>query len=53
MKLKTHKALKRRVRVTKTGKTMKRYVGQNHFNARDTGKASRKKRRDVQFAHNH
>lgn len=26
---------------------MKRYAGQDHFNARDSGKITRKKRRDV------
>ncbi len=49
MKQKTHKALASRLKRTKSGKFMKRYVGQDHFNSRDTGKASRKKRRDVEF----
>ncbi len=50
MKLKTHKALAKRIKITKTGKVMKRYAGQNHFNSRDPGKITRKKRRDVQFS---
>ncbi len=46
MKLKTHKAFSKRVRVTKTGKVMKRRAGQAHFNSRAAGKITRKKRRD-------
>ncbi len=46
MKLKTHKALSKRVRVTKNGKVIKRHSGQNHFNARNPGKITRNKRRD-------
>lgn len=47
MKLKTHKALSKRIWRTKTGKIMKRYCGQGHFNSRDAGKITRKKRRDT------
>lgn len=47
MKLKTNKTLAKRFSVTKKGKLLKRYAGQNHFNARDSGKITRKKRRDV------
>ena len=46
-KQKTHKALASRIKITKTGKVLKRYAGQNHFNSRDKGKISRKKRRDI------
>jgi ribosomal protein L35 len=49
-KLKTHKTVSKRVRITKTGKLMKLHGGQNHFNARDSGKITRKKRRDQQVA---
>lgn len=45
-KLKTHKAVSKRVTVTKGGKLLKRHAGQNHFNSRDAGKITRKKRRD-------
>lgn len=45
-KLKTHKALAKRVKVTKNGKVLKRHAGQGHFNSRDSGKITRKKRRD-------
>ncbi len=44
--MKTHKTISKRVKVTKTGKLMKLHGGQNHFNARDPGKITRKKRRD-------
>lgn len=47
MKLKTTKALSKRVKVTKNGKLLKRKAGQNHFNSRETGKVGRNKRRDV------
>ena len=46
MKLKTHKTISKRLRVTKTGKLLKRHGGQDHFNSRDAGKITRKKRRD-------
>ena len=53
MKLKTHKALSKRVKITKTGKVIKRYTGQDHFNSRSSGKMTRKKRRDVQLSSAH
>lgn len=45
-KLKTHKTVSKRVHVTKRGKLIKRHAGQDHFNSRDAGKITRKKRRD-------
>jgi large subunit ribosomal protein L35 len=48
--MKTHKATAKRVQVTKTGKLLKRHGGQDHFNARNSGKISRKKRRDQSVA---
>ena len=45
-KLKTRKSVASRVKTTKTGKRIRRRAGQSHFNARDTGKASRRKRKD-------
>jgi len=47
MKLKTHKALAKRVKLTKTGKMIKRKAGQDHFNSRETGKTRRNKRSDL------
>lgn len=49
MKLKTHKAVSKRFKITKTGKVLKRAAGQDHFNSRDPGKITRKKRRDKTF----
>lgn len=50
MKLKTHKALAKRVKITKTGKAIKRKAGQDHFNSRETGKTRRNKRSDLQMS---
>ena len=52
-KQKTHKALASRIKITKTGKVLKRHAGQNHFNSRDKGKISRKKRRDISLSVTH
>ena len=49
-KLKTNKTVAKRFRVTKSGKVMKRYCGQDHFNARNPGKITRKKKRDTQMS---
>ncbi|MBI4600053.1 50S ribosomal protein L35 [Candidatus Uhrbacteria bacterium] len=46
-KQKTRKAVAKRFRVTKTGSVLKRYGGQDHFNARNPGKITRKKRNDT------
>jgi len=43
-KLKTKKAMAKRYRVTRTGKVMKKTAGQDHFNARESGKITRAKR---------
>jgi ribosomal protein L35 len=45
-KMKTCQAVAKRVRITKGGKILKRHGGQDHFNSRDAGKITRKKRRD-------
>ncbi len=50
MKKKTHKAVSKRFTITKTGKVLKRRAGQDHFNSRDPGKITRKKRRDQSLA---
>ena len=50
MKVKTHKATVKRFRVSGTGKLIKRTVGQDHFNARESGVTTRSKRRDVAIA---
>ncbi len=45
--MKTHKAVAKRIKVTKTGKLLKLKAGKNHFNSRESGKVTRNKRRDV------
>lgn len=49
-KLKTRKAVAKRIRVTKTGKLQIRAGGQDHFNARETGNKKRNKRRGKDLA---
>jgi large subunit ribosomal protein L35 len=46
-KIKTHKATAKRFRMTKTRKIKQRKAGQDHFNARESGKTVRNKRRDI------
>lgn len=41
---KTKKALLKRIKITATGKVLKRRPGQNHFNAKDSGQQTRRKR---------
>lgn len=53
MKLKTHKSISKRFKITKTGKVLKRHEGQDHFNARNTGNQTRRKRRDKTFSSAH
>jgi ribosomal protein L35 len=48
--MKTHKAISKRIKITKSGKLLKRHGGQDHFNSRDSGKITRKKRRDQSVA---
>lgn len=45
-KAKTHKGATKRLRKTGTGKLMQRTSGQDHFNARESGKTTKNKRRD-------
>ena len=46
-KIKTHKATSKRFTITKRGKVKIRKGGQDHFNARESGKTVRNKRRDI------
>ncbi|HXK40564.1 MAG TPA: 50S ribosomal protein L35 [Candidatus Paceibacterota bacterium] len=41
---KTNKSFLKRMKITGKGKLMKRPPGQNHFNAKDSGDASRQKK---------
>ena len=45
-KIKTNKAISKRVAITKKGKIKHRKCGQNHFNARESGNTTRNKRTD-------
>jgi ribosomal protein L35 len=47
MKQKTRKSYSKRFTVTKKKKVLKRSCGQDHFNARESGNTTRKKRRDT------
>lgn len=49
MAMKTHKAMAKRVRITRTGAVIKRKAGQGHFNSRESGNTTRNKRTDVTF----
>ncbi len=46
-KIKTHKATAKRFKITKNNKIKQRKAGQDHFNARESGKTTRNKRRDI------
>lgn len=46
MKPKTHKATAKRITVTKRGTMLHRAAGQDHFNARESGVTTKRKRRD-------
>jgi len=52
-KMKTHKALASRVKITGTGKVTKRRAGQDHFNSGETGKVGRRKKRDKTMSKTH
>lgn len=40
---KSNRSLIKRIKITGTGKVLKRKPGQNHFNAKDNGKAGMRK----------
>ncbi len=47
-KIKTHSATSKRFKITSSGKIIKRKAGQDHFNSRESGNTTRKKRRDIE-----
>lgn len=49
-KLKTHKSVSRRIKVTKNKKYIRKRGGQSHYNSRETGKTGRNKRRSFSMA---
>jgi large subunit ribosomal protein L35 len=48
-KMKSKKALLKKIKITGTGKILRRYTKQNHFNSKQTGALKRKKRSDRQI----
>jgi len=46
-KLKTRKALLKRIKITGRGKFMKRHTHQDHINAKDSGNKTRNKRKET------
>lgn len=48
---KPNKSISKRIRVTRTGKLIRRIAGQNHFNAKESGRTQRAKRASASFAH--
>lgn len=48
--IKTSKALAKRVKVTGRGKLLVRPKGQNHFNAKNSGKEGRRKRHFLELS---
>lgn len=47
--MKTNKSFTKRLKVTKNGKIIGRKKGQNHFNAKESGRSTIAKRRTVNF----
>ena len=45
-KLKTKKALVKKIKITKKKKVIRRFTNQNHYNSKETGKTGRAKKRD-------
>jgi ribosomal protein L35 len=48
-KLKTKKALVKKIKVTKNRKVLRRTTGQNHFNSKETGAVGRRKKGDLRL----
>lgn len=48
--MKTQKSASKRVKITPSGKAIKRAAGQGHFNARERGLTTMNKRRDVSLS---
>jgi len=48
-KLKTRKALLKRIKITGKNNILRRKVHQSHFNAKDSGSQTRNKRKAIRF----
>jgi len=46
-KMKTRKSVAKRVKITGSKKVLRRDIGQGHFNSRNPGNITRRKRRDA------
>ncbi len=46
-KIKTYKAAAKRFKITRNKKILHRKAGQDHFNARESGVITRRKRREI------
>lgn len=44
--MRTRKSIAKRLKITKKGKILHRTCGQDHFNSRESGKTTKKKRRN-------
>ena len=51
--MKTRKTVSKRIKLTKSGKIIKRKNGQGHFNSRESSKVTRNKRSDLAVATNY
>jgi ribosomal protein L35 len=47
--MKPNKSILKRIKITKTGKLIRRRTGQNHFNAKESGRSQRRKRATLAF----
>ena len=48
--MKTRKSIKKRFKITKTGKILRRIIGQDHYLAKKTGKKRRQKRKWIKIS---
>jgi len=48
---KTNKSFLKRIKITGSGKILKRPPGQNHFNAKDSGTRGQRKHGNIQTPH--
>jgi ribosomal protein L35 len=49
MKLKTKKALVKKIKITKNKKVLRRATGQNHYNSKENGQVGRDKKKDLRL----
>jgi len=48
--MKTRKSIKKRFKITKTGKVLRRAIGQNHFRAKKSGKQIRRSKKWIRVS---